>query len=116
MTEVAVVTGASSGLGFEIADLLRARNFSVVGVARRGPEIKGDASRREIALAALEEARRRGTIKLLVNCAGTGVFHPAGTYTDEEIEQVLSSNLVAMIVFCEVFLPSLRDGTIVNVM
>jgi short-subunit dehydrogenase len=116
MTAVAVVTGASSGLGFEIAALLRARHFSVVGVARSGPEIKGDASRRETALAALEEARRRGTIKLLVNCAGIGVFHPAGTYTDEEIDQVLSSNLLAMIVFCEVFLPSIRDGTIVNVM
>ncbi|HEY3054656.1 MAG TPA: SDR family oxidoreductase [Thermoanaerobaculia bacterium] len=116
MTVVAVVTGASSGLGLEMATLLRARDFSVVGVARRGPEIKGDASRRETALAALEEARRRGNIKMLVNCAGIGIFHPAGTYTDEEIERVISSNLLAMINFCETFLSSLREGTIVNVM
>lgn len=67
MTDVAVVTGASSGLGFEIAALLKQRGLDVVGVARHGPDIKGDAS------------RRRGILKLLVNCAGIGVFHPAGT-------------------------------------
>src|SRR5713226_2599146 len=116
MTDVAVVTGASSGLGFEIAALLGQRGLSVVGVARRGPDIKGDASRRKTAIAALDEARRRGSVKVLVNCAGIGVFHPAGTYTDQEIDEVISSNLIAMIMFCDVFLPAMRDGTIVNVM
>src|SRR5712691_11134023 len=116
MTDVAVVTGASSGLGFEIAALLKQRGLNVVGVARRGPDIKGDASRRKTAIAALDEARRRGSVKLLVNCAGIGVFHPAGTYTEQEIEEVIASNLVAMITFCDVFLTSLQGGTIVNVM
>jgi short-subunit dehydrogenase len=114
MTDVAVVTGASSGLGLEIAALLRARGLSVVGVARRGPDIKGDASRRETALEALEEAKRRGTITLLVNCAGIGVFHPAGQYTDEEIADVINSNLISIINFCEVFVQDVP--TIVNVM
>ncbi|MGZ8833946.1 MAG: SDR family NAD(P)-dependent oxidoreductase [Thermoanaerobaculia bacterium] len=118
MTDVAVVTGASSGLGFEIAALLKQRGLDVVGVARRGPDIKGDASRRETAVAALKESRRRGTLKLLVNCAGIGVFHPAGTYTTGEIEEVINSNLVAMINFCDGFLSTIREsgGTIVNVM
>ncbi|HSP15682.1 MAG TPA: SDR family oxidoreductase [Thermoanaerobaculia bacterium] len=115
MTDVAVLTGASSGLGFEIAALLRGRGMSVVGVARRGPDIKGDAAERRTALAALAEAKRRGTIRLLVNCAGAGIYHPAGTYTPEEIDEVLRSNLISMINFCDGFIQHIQ-GTIVNVM
>ena len=114
MNGVAVVTGASSGLGLEIAALLRDRGLDVVGVARRGPDVKGDGARRATAIAALDEARRRGTVRLLVNCAGIGVFHPAGTYTDAEIEQVIGSNLISMINFCEVFVS--MTPVIVNVM
>jgi len=75
-------------------------------------------SDRETAVAALNESRRRGTLKLLVNCAGIGVFHPAGTYTTGEIEEVINSNLVAMINFCDGFLSTIREngGMIVNVM
>jgi short-subunit dehydrogenase len=118
MTDVAVVTGASSGLGFQIASLLKQRGMNVVGVARRGPDIKGDASRRETAVSALELAKARGDVRILVNCAGVGIYRPAGQYTHDEIEQVLSSNLVAMIVFCDAFLGVIREnaGTIVNVM
>ncbi len=113
MTGTAVVTGASSGLGFEIAALLRERGMRVVGVSRRGPDVRGDASQRETAEAALRAA---GSVQLLVNCAGIGIFHPAGGSSTEEIESVLDANLVSMIQFCEVFVPHLRGGTIVNVM
>ena len=118
MTSVAVVTGASSGLGLEIAALLRQRGLDVVGVARRGPDIKGDASQRETANAAFEEASRRGAVKVLVNCAGVGIYRPAGSYRDDEIALLLSSNLIATIMFCEAFLDTIRanGGTIVNVM
>ncbi len=112
MSGVAVVTGASSGLGLEIAALLRARGMRVIGVSRRGPDVRGDASKRETAIAALNAA---GPTRRLVNCAGTGVFHPAGSYTPEEIESVIRSNLISTINFCEVFLPHI-NGTIVNVM
>ncbi len=115
---VAIVTGASSGLGFEIAAMLRDRKMQVVGVSRRGPDIRGDASSRKTAEAALAEAKRRGTLRLLVNCAGIGVFKPAGSYTEEEIEYVLSSNLIATITFCDTLFPTLKEngGTIVNIM
>ncbi|HSP33545.1 MAG TPA: SDR family oxidoreductase [Thermoanaerobaculia bacterium] len=110
MSGTAVVTGASSGLGFEIAALLRERAIKVIGVSRRGLDIRGDASRRETAIAALRAA---GDAKLLVNCAGVGIFHPAGAYAPREIDEVLGANLVSMIQFCEVFVG--RVATIVNV-
>src|SRR5215213_6009738 len=113
MPDVAVVTGASSGLGFQVYGLLRSLGWDVTGVSRRGPDIRGDASKRDTALRALNPR-----VKLLVNCAGVGIYHPAGEYTDAEIAETLSANLVAMIAFCDVFLPAIREngGTIVNVM
>lgn len=114
MTAAAVVTGASSGLGFEICALLRDRGMRVIGVSRRGPDVRGDASKRETALAALAAAG--SATKLLVNCAGVGIYHPAGESTSEEIAQTINANLIATIEFCEVFVPHMRGGTIVNVM
>ena len=124
MSDVAIVTGASSGLGRDIAVLLADRDWQVVGVARRGfhedriISIAGDASKRETASHAVDAAKQLGGVKLLVNCAGAGVFGPAGSYSDDAIARVLESNLVATIMFCEALFPRFRSdgGTIVNVL
>jgi NAD(P)-dependent dehydrogenase (short-subunit alcohol dehydrogenase family) len=124
MSDVAIVTGASSGLGREIAVLLADRDWQVVGVARRGfhedgiVSVAGDASKRETASHAVDAAKQLGKITLLVNCAGAGVFGPAGSYDDAAIARVLGSNLVATILFCEALFPRFRSdgGTIVNIL
>jgi short-subunit dehydrogenase len=112
---VAIVTGGTSGLGAEIADLLSDRGYEVVRVSRRST---GDASKRETARAATEEAQRRGTLNLLVNCAGVGIYKPAGSYTSEDIEQMMNANLLGTITFCEAVIPLFvrNGGTIVNVL
>lgn len=118
MTDVAIVVGASSGLGAALYESLRKR-MAVVGVARRGPEIRGDAALPETAKAAVDEARRRGTLNLLINCAGTGVFKPAGTYSPEDVATVFTSNVATTLAFCQAIYPLFRQqgsGTIVNVM
>jgi short-subunit dehydrogenase len=116
---VAIVTGSSSGLGFQIAKQLRERGTAVVGVARReSAGIAGDASKRETALRAINAAERLGTIDLLVNCAGVGIFGPAGSYDETSIASIISSNLIATINFCELLFPRFKEhgGTIVNVL
>ena len=134
---VAIVTGASSGLGLAIAELLGAR-MPVVGVSRhqrpsprqrgeggakrrvRGAtrHVLGDAANPETARRAIEEAERLGAIDLLVNCAGAGIFGPAGSYDEKAIDDVLDANLKATIVFCNaLFARFAKDGgTIVNVL
>lgn len=124
MTDVAIVTGASSGLGLEIARLLADRDWQVVGVARRAfhedgiVSIAGDASKRETASKAVDAAKTLGRVALLVNCAGAGVFGPAGSYDDAAIARVLEANLVATIVFSEALVPRFKTdgGAIVNVL
>ncbi len=116
---VAIVTGASSGLGLSIAQLLRTSGTLVVGVARRASaDVSGDAAKRETALRAIEAAERLGAIDLLVNCAGIGVFGPAGSYDEQTIAAIIDANLIATINFCEVLFPRFKEhgGTIVNVL
>jgi short-subunit dehydrogenase len=121
---VAVVTGSSSGLGREIAMLLADRGMQTVGVSRRPfhcppiISVAGDASRRETASRAVDAAQSLGRISLLVNCAGVGIYGPAGSYDDAKIARTLEANLIATIVFCEMLVPRFREqgGTIVNVL
>src|SRR3954470_10030356 len=116
---VAIVTGASSGLGFAIARLLRENATPVVGVSRRpGADVSGDAAKRDTALRAIEVAEKLGTIDLLVNCAGVGIYGPAGSYGEDDIAAIIDANLIATINFCELLVPRFREhgGTIVNVL
>jgi short-subunit dehydrogenase len=124
MDDVAIVTGASSGLGREIALLLGDRGMQVVGIARHPfhqppiASLAGDASRRDTAARAVDIAQQLGKIMLLVNCAGAGIFGPVGSYDEAAIARVIESNLVATIVFCEALFPRFRTdgGTIVNIL
>jgi len=130
---VAIVTGASSGLGLEISLQLASAGLLIVGIARRTPtdnrwkdlEAKGsvkffmgDVSNPEVVKNAISTARSLGDYKLLINCAGQGVFGATTSYTKDDIDTVLSGNLVGLILFCtnsiEHFM--LNHGTIVNVM
>ena len=62
---VAIVTGASSGLGLSIAQRLREQGTSVIGVARRSTaDVSGDAAKRETALRAIEAAAARTTARM----------------------------------------------------
>jgi short-subunit dehydrogenase len=112
----AIVTGASTGLGRAIAELL-AQRMPVVGVSRRGPStILGDASDPDTARRAIDAAETLGAIDVLVNCAGAGVFGPVGSYDVESIDKILDANLKSTIVFCNAVFPRMTHGTIVNVL
>ncbi len=130
---VAVVTGVGSGLGLELG-LRLAQEYSVVGVSRRMPtdprwsrtaaqgsveHLAGDVSRSTTAAMVFERASALGQLRLLVNCAGQGVFGPAGSYTASDVEDVLRGNLVGTILFSEAAFNYMRTsggGLIVNVM
>jgi uncharacterized protein len=118
---VAVVTGASSGIGAELVRTLRAQGWFVVGVSRRPSEAdeheECDVSDR-LAVAALAERvlERHPNIDLLVNNAG---FTARTTFVDgdpEGIEAMLRTNYLGSVWVTNAFLPGLGRGShIVNI-
>lgn len=94
--ETALVTGAGSGLGLELAIMLAGHDDRVVvGLSRRVPQderwdelersrrvlhIAGDASDPGTVEAAFASAERQGVLTLVANCAGSAVFGPVGEY------------------------------------
>lgn len=121
MEPVAVVTGASSGIGAELVRALRARGTLVVGLSRRGSEADEHeecdvADRASVEAAAARVLERHPRIGLLVNNAGVGArghFLDAGP---EVIEHVVRVNYLGSVWSTLAFLPGLGPGShIVNV-
>src|SRR5262249_24492 len=104
--QVAIVTGASSGLGLGITRALLQRGFPVVGNSRtvsKSQELKpsadlvlvdGDIGIKETASKVVEAAASHfGRIDLLVNNAGIYVPKPFTEYTPEEFERNIHVNV-----------------------
>jgi NAD(P)-dependent dehydrogenase (short-subunit alcohol dehydrogenase family) len=117
---VAIVTGASSGLGARFARVLNAAGARVVLAARRADRLEelakeldgalavaGDITDDDAAAALVDRAHREfGTVDILVNNAGTGRSVPAEHESMAYFRSVLALNLEAP------FLLSRLAGTI----
>jgi NAD(P)-dependent dehydrogenase (short-subunit alcohol dehydrogenase family) len=110
MTKTAIVTGASSGLGFAIAKAYLARGYNVVGNARTMDRLQtaaaqlgnpanflpvaGDIAAPETAKALFEQAAARfGKVDILVNNAGIFIAKPAVDYTEADTDAIVATNL-----------------------
>jgi len=109
--KVAIVTGASSGLGVAFAQALAEAGADVVlgarrvdrleetrklveGIGRRAFVVQTDVVDPEACSAMVEEAMRElGRVDILVNNAGVGTAVPATRETPEQFRQVVDVNL-----------------------
>jgi NAD(P)-dependent dehydrogenase (short-subunit alcohol dehydrogenase family) len=123
VTRVAVVTGASSGIGAETARGLSRRGIRCVLVARREDRLRGLADeidgepepcdvsdRAAVEALAARVLERHPEIHLLVNNAG---MPGRATFLDadaETIERVMSVNYLGGVWCLRAFLPGLRAG------
>jgi NAD(P)-dependent dehydrogenase (short-subunit alcohol dehydrogenase family) len=104
--KVAIVTGASSGIGLAITKTLLAHGYAVVATSRtasQSPQLEasprlatvdGDVGEEHTAERAVKEARSRfGRLDLLVNNAGIFIAKPFTDYTPDDYARLVSTNL-----------------------
>jgi NADP-dependent 3-hydroxy acid dehydrogenase YdfG len=122
---VAVVTGASSGIGAATARALAANGYRVALLARRADRIGaladelGDAAiaieadvtdRDSLVAAAQRVDTELGGADVLVNNAGVMLLAPFTSEQRAEQRQMVEVNLLGAMTATEVFLDQLRDG------
>lgn len=127
---IAVVTGASSGIGFATAIALAKVGYTVVGGARRVDRVKRavgagglglelDVTNRESVERFVAEVRKRfGRIDVLVNNAGGALGQtPVAEALDDEWIGMWNVNVLGLMFMTRACLPLLREakvGHIVN--
>ncbi|SNR52321.1 SDR family oxidoreductase [Hymenobacter mucosus] len=134
--QVALVTGASKGIGAAVAAELLALGATVVAVARQLPALEeqvaawreqgydahalaADVSQpndRQVLLA--EVAQRWPHLHILVNNAGTNIRKPTTAYSEEEYRHIMATNLDSVWEMCRGAYPLLQaagGGSIVQV-
>ena len=123
---VAVVTGASSGIGEAIARRLLQRGRTVVTMQRHAPRLEHAALRFvPVDLADMAATRRAALavasdypVRFLVNNAGANCPNLLDDATIEEMQHVNNITLGAAMLLCQAFVPAMRQarfGRIVNI-
>lgn len=113
----ALVTGASSGIGYALARMLASEGHALTAVARKPEELdlaadrlRGEgytvypvaanlANESEVKRASAAHRERFGRLDVLVNNAGVGVSQPIGDVTTKLLRLQLDVNLAASILF-----------------
>ena len=124
---VAIITGASQGIGAGLVAAYRSAGYVVVGVARSLPAcddddyipVAGDIADADTARRAINEARGRfGRIDTLINNAGIYIEKPFTEYTVDDYVAITAVNLTGFFHITQLAIGQMveqRSGHVVNV-
>ena len=128
-----VITGVSSGFGYEMVKQVLSRGDNVLGTVRktrpveelvnRYPdnfhvEIVDMRDRKAVKQLGQKAEELFSTIDVIVSNAGYGLFGAAEELSDEEIDDIIATNLTGSIDFIRAFLPVMRkkqQGRIIQI-
>ena len=123
--KVIVITGASSGIGAKLAEVVAARGARGIALAsRRMPELGAVAARLGVPAVSVraDVARREdneklrdialekfGQIDVWVNNAGRGISKMVSELTDADIDEMMAVNLKSVVYGIQAVLPHFRE-------
>jgi NAD(P)-dependent dehydrogenase (short-subunit alcohol dehydrogenase family) len=128
---VAIVTGASSGIGLGLTQALLEQGWRVVAVSRSisySDELKpssdlvlvsGDAGKKETAVKAVDAALKHfGRIDLLVNNAGIYIPKAFTDYSEDDYNLVMNTNVASFFYMTQQVVPQMKrqkSGHVVDI-
>jgi NADP-dependent 3-hydroxy acid dehydrogenase YdfG len=130
---IVVITGASSGIGAALAELLASRGMSIVLAARRQPALEevsarcgGRASvyaadvsvRAQVRALADDTIKRLGRFDVWINNAGVGISRLPSELTDEDVDLMMQINVKSVLYGMQETLPHFKarnEGHVINV-
>jgi 3-oxoacyl-[acyl-carrier protein] reductase len=134
--KIALVTGASRGIGYESCLALAREGATIAGTARTVKDLEAlekaviaaggsaktfacDVTKsNEVAECVRGVAAAFGRIDILVNNAGIGGYRPFLDWTEEDYDRIMATNAKSTWLFCKEVLPHMLrqgGGNIVNV-
>ncbi|MEM1240161.1 MAG: SDR family oxidoreductase [Cyanobacteria bacterium P01_H01_bin.26] len=137
MAKTALITGASGGIGYELAKVFAANQYDLILVARSTEKLQRiqtelteahggqvsvfsyDLSQPDAPLALQQQVHQSQlTVDVLVNNAGVGAYGPVATSDWANQSALLQLNMVTLTHLCRLFLPPMLErgrGKILNV-
>ncbi|MBX3197387.1 MAG: SDR family oxidoreductase [Labilithrix sp.] len=134
--KIALVTGASRGIGYASCLALAAEGATIVGTARNTKDLAelekaviaaggkaktfaGDVTKAaDVAGVVKSTIDAFGRLDILVNNAGVGGYRPFLDWTEEDYDRIMSTNAKSTWLFCKEAIPHMLKqggGNIVNV-
>src|SRR4051794_9926375 len=134
--KIALVTGASRGIGYASCLALAKEGATIVGTARTGKDLEAlekavagaggkaktfacDVTKSaEVAACVKQAIADFGRIDILVNNAGMGGYRPFLDWTEDDYDKIMETNAKSTWLFCKEAIPHMLKqggGNIVNV-
>lgn len=119
-----LITGVSSGFGLELTKQLLANGHTVIGTVRKDTTVQDlmtqypetfdrafldvtDAA--EIKDLVNKVYQKHGTIDVLINNAGYGLFGAAEELTNQDVDKIIATNLTGSIQMIRAVIPFMRE-------
>lgn len=135
MLGIVLITGASQGIGFATTELLAKAGYKVYATCRDPAKAEDlqELSQKNLNITILpldvdlEESvnkavstifKNEGTIDVVINNAGFGIYGPSEMHTIEEMQRILNTNVLGVMRMNQAVIPIMRKqlkGRIINI-